>query len=700
MTSGVVYIERIREYFLAEQQRWILWLPVGLGIGVGLFFASPSEPPLWYAPAVLVALSALAFVLYRRTALAWIVIAFLVIAAGASLATWRAHVVAAPVLTARWGPAELAGRVVAVEPRPEGRRLILERLVMRGLAPDATPERVRVKIPETARRVLPGEFVSMRAQLVPPPEPVAPGAYDFARMAWFARLGGVGSARGDVVLLVPSDAPDWRHRMDALRWMMVERVLAFDPGPAGQITAALLTGEMGQIAPDVMEAMRDSGLAHLLSISGLHISLVAAIVFFAVRRGLALVPPLALRLPTKKIAAVAAFLAISFYTLFAAPGVPTTRAWIMGSIVIFAILVDRAAVSLRLVAAAALVILVTKPEAMLGPSFQMSFAAVVALIAVWEWWGRVTMRRREEETGLLRRAALSLAGALLTTLVASLATTPFALYHFNRVALAGVLANLVAVPLTSILVMPAAVAAFLLWPFGADAPALAVMNWGNELVLLIAHWSAALPGAAMTVRAPPLLGLVAIVLGGLWLALWSTRWRLAGLLPIVVGFASPLLVEKPLLLASGDGRMIAVRGDDHALVMLPPARGNAMARETWSRITASDARLPTQDDRALNCAGDGSSCRLRRHDHHLVVVNTPRELARACDDATILVTRLIVWRECIDPLLIIDGRNLARDGAHALRVARDGSIVVETVRAVRGERRWVRPAATPVSNGG
>jgi len=682
-TSGA--LARARAAFAPEAERLALWSPVALGCGIVLYFASPAEPgPGLLAAAVLAScLAAVAAALARAPAAARIVLAAAALGlVGAALAQLRADAVAAPVLAKRWGPAELRGRVVAVEIRPDGRRLMLDRLEMPGLHRDEVPARVRVRLRGGADEgLVPGDIVAARAQLVPPPGPAAPGAYDFARWAWFERIGGVGSLRGTPRVVDRDSRPGWRIRLDALRADVVRRVLAADPGPAGQVTAALLTGEMGHVDSALMQAMRDSGLAHLLSISGLHITLVAGIVFFAVRRAIALVPRAALRWPVKKIAACCAFAAITAYMLFAAPSVPTTRAWFMGGLGLVAVLLDRAPVSMRLVAWAALAVLAVTPEAVLGPSFQMSFAAVVALVAAWEWLAPA-LRRLRAASGFVARAALLLAGALATTLVASLATAPFGIYHFNRVAAFSIAANLLAVPLTSFVVMPCAVLVFLALPLGLEALPLAAMNAANLLVVAIAEEVAAWPSAALLVPAMPDWGLACCVGGGLWLALWRRGWRVLGVPVILAGLASPWLALQPDVVAGAEARLVGLRDAGGALAL--HGRGNVqMASETWLR-RAGQARAAALPD----CRR--GTCWIERPGHLVAVVTAPAGLAEACAWATALVTTLEVWRDCAAPAWILDRTTILREGGIEVRLLPGGELALRTTRELRGARRWTR----------
>jgi competence protein ComEC len=680
----------------AERERWLLWLPPLFGSGIGAYFALASEPAAWAAPSAMLLAVATGAILRRKSAILVGAIGVAVIAAGMTLAQWRAHHVAAPVLERRLGPVDLEGRVVAVDIRAEGRRIVLDRLDVSGLAPAKTPATVRVRVRQ-ASTVHAGDRVAMRAILLPPPAPAAPGAYDFPRQAWFDRLGGVGYSVGEVRRLEgDAGASSLRVWVNRTRQDVVERVLAAVPGPAGAIVAALLTGEQGTVPPDVMEWMRDSGLAHLLSVSGLHVGLVATIVFVAVRRSLALVPRIALHYPIKKWAAFAAFVAITLYLLFVAPGVPIQRAWLMTSVVLFAVVIDRTAISMRLVAWAAFAVLVIAPESLLGPSFQMSFAAVVALIAAWEAT-RARFMAWRSQSGMVRRTWIALVGVAMTSLVASLATAPYALFHFNRFAAYGLVANLLAVPLTGLWVMPWAVVAFILLPFGLEAWALVPMGWGAAGIVAIARVVASWDGAAGLWPAMPAWGLATVTCGGLWLCLWQTRWRLAGVAIIVLGMASTALERAPDILVSGDGRLLAVRGVD-GLLQLSSDRPAKLTRETWLRRAGQSETPPVwpkvgrSDDGALSC--DAASCLYTMRGHVAALIHDVSALADDCRHANVVVATVPVRRRCQSAAIVIDRFALWRDGGHALWLDRDGARV-ESVRTARGDRPWVAPVPPP-----
>jgi competence protein ComEC len=501
-------IPAIADQLAGERDRWAPWLPVGLGAGIGLYFALPFEPPPWFGPAALAAVMGLGYLVRRRPAWLMLTIATGLICAGFAVAQWRTFSVAAPMLTERLGPTGISGRVIRIEAFPKGARVTLEKPRISRLQPNLTPERIRLRLRGPQPAINPGDWVRLRAMVMPPSPPAAPGAFDFQRQSFFRRLGGVGFALGPAQVLAPSGGGGWDGLLlglARLRQGIAARVKAGLDGIPGAIAAALMTGDRSAIPKETMATMRDSGLAHLLAISGLHMGLVAGILFVSLRGGLALVGPLALGFPIKKWAAAAAILGAFAYGMVAGATVPTQRAFLMIFLVLAAVLFDRRGISMRTVAWAAVIVLLFRPESLLGPSFQLSFAAVVALIATYE--AVRDRRRRDGPLGWRRRIVLYIGGVALTTLVAGMATAPFAAYHFNRFADYGLAANLIAVPVTALWTMPWAVVAFALMPFGLESLALAPMGWGVGVMTAAADTVSSWPGAVTLLPAMPMWGL-------------------------------------------------------------------------------------------------------------------------------------------------------------------------------------------------
>ncbi|MCS6778264.1 MAG: ComEC family competence protein [Geminicoccaceae bacterium] len=672
---------------MAEADRWFLWLPVAVAVGIVGFLSLGGPPPraVWIAGGLLVPLlAALAAGQARVRPLVGLVLAALAaIAVGVAAIGLRLETVAAPVLE-RAGAYTVEGRIVEIAPRTEGGvRLLLDQLSIDRLDPETIPERIRVTLRSGGDGLEVGMRLRLRAMLQPPRGPVVPGGFDFARQAWFERLGAVGWALARPQLLEPAE-PGSELAAAALRVAVTQRLVEVLPGTDGAIAAALLTGLRGGIDDAIWRDFQRSGLAHLLAISGLHMTLVAGTVFLLARWGLALVPALALRVAVKKPAALLALLAAAFYLALSGGTIPTQRAFLMVAAALLAILAGRDPLSLRLLACAATLVLLVRPEAVLGASFQLSFAAVLALIAVWERIGRGA---RTSELGLLGRLARYLLGVAATTLVASLATTPLAAFHFQTVPTYGVLANLLAVPLTTFWIMPAGLLGLMAMPLGLDGPPIRLMGAGIDLLLAIAHTAARLPGAALAVPAWPEAVLPLLWGGGLWLALWRRPWRLLGLVPIVLALVLVARHRPPDLVVTPWLAQIATTGS---------AGASILAFEEDEPTEAALARAlggPGAEDGGrdrLRC--DRAGCRLPHDDRPIVLARRLDALLQACREPGLVIARVGPERCPSGPAELVGPRALALSGGLAVWIGPNGTLVRRTVTGERGAWPWARPA--------
>lgn len=698
VASGGALLFRLRlDGLLAAQQgRLLLWLPVALAVGILAYFQLPAEPDAAWQGLALLPFIAVLLLWHRAPALAAVLALATAAALGFGLAAWHAAR-ALPLLDLPRGAVIVTGTVAEADVLPEGLRVTLRGAHWDGGPPAARHIRIRLHARDMARPE-PGQVISMRALLRPPGAPTHPGAWDFQRAAWFSGLGGSGMALGPLsVVEAAGQAPP----LAGLRATIEARVLLAVPGPAGAIAAALITGGQTAIAAPEMVAMRDSGLAHLLSVSGLHIAIVMGLSFWIIRFGLALWPWLALRVDVRLPASVAALALGGFYMVLTGSEVPMQRSFAMAALVTLALLAGRRALTLRGLAIAAGVVLMMQPAALLGPSFQMSFAAVLALIAAWEWV-RPHLHRPGERQAWWRRAGLLLAGSIATSVLAGAATTPFGLYHFGRVQLYGVAANALAVPLTSFLVMPAGMAAALLMPLGLDSWPLRLMGWGVEGVLAIARFVAAWPGASLPATPLPGWGLAMVAAGMVWLALWRGGWRLLGVALILLGLGAGRFSRPPDALISADGRLIGLRHADGQVFL---ARGPGASRfvvEAWLRAWG-------QTEAAAQPDCTGALCRLRlAPDGPLLVMlrhtpppprgrNAGRDITPPaeppCGQAAIILSPEPVRGRC-EGSVVIDRFSVWRDGAHAVWLGRDGAMVLSD-RAARGDRPWVPPRPLP-----
>lgn len=672
----------------AEGDRWLLWVPVMLGLGIGLYFALPVEPSIALSLSLFAAAaSAIAFC-GRSLALRITVVGLTLVFAGLVLAQQRAERVAAPVILEKSRSVAVTGRARSVEMlATKGYRLTVDHLLLSGIPKPATPDRVRLVVRTKGEIPQAGDRIQTRAVIVAPSGPVMPGAFDFSRHAWFMKLGGVGYtvARVQIVDGVSEeDRGAFWWRVERYRMNLSERIRSSLDGDSGAVAAALMTGQRKAIPENIVEDLRIAGLAHLLAISGLHIGLLAGVAFFGLRAVLALIPPVALRWPIKKWAAAAAIGVALFYTLVSGTSIPTQRAFAMTGLVLLGVILDRQAITMRLVALVATALLVMTPEVLINVGFQMSFAAVVALVATYEALrGRRWMAQDGTVWGRVRVYFFAL---IVTTLVSDFAIASFAAFHFNRVASFSLISNLLAVPVMGLWIMPLAFFAFLLMPFGLEALALKPMGWGIDLVTDTAHWVAGWDGAAVQVPAFPIAAIAAVTLGGLWLALWSRPWRAWGLAPVALGLVLALNQTPPNLMVDGDGKLVALRTTTGALAF-SDRRGGRMARETWLKRGGEAEAVPwrdLEDSEALAC--DSAGCVYRAGDQSIAILKRPDGAREDCARAAAIVSLVPIFERC-NAATVIDRFDLWRNGAHALWIE-EGAVTIRTAAQEQGTRPW------------
>lgn len=678
-----------------ERERWFLWVPVGFGLGIAGYFLLPVEPRV-AAVAALVAAALVLAQLAREGAVRMFAAAALVAAScGLLAAKLRSDWAAAPVLERQLTNVEVAGFVELVEPRPRrGQRITLRVVSLGALPADRRPVRVRIRTMAALDGLVPGDPIRLQATLAAPARPALPGDFDFARAAWFQRLGAIGYAVRRPVRADDLGAPPPALRaatsIARVRQSITERIRTALPGETGAIASALITGERGGISEATNEAYRASGLYHVLSISGLHMTIFAGAVFWLARLLLAAVPALALRQPIKKWAALLAGIAAIGYLLISGSQPATLRSAIMILIAFLAVMVDRPAIALRTVALSALVILALWPETLLDIGFQMSFAAVTALVAAYE-----ELRRRQRAGvgghGALMRVGLFLGGIVVSTVVAGLAVAPFSAYYFHQSQQYAALANVVAIPICNLVVMPAALAGLIAMPFGLEALPLWVMGMGIDAMSACARFVGAVPGALVAVAAMPTVAFLAMAGGGLWLCLWQTRWRLAGLVAVALGLALAPLATRPDLIIGPNG-LVAARGTDGALAATRP-RGTAFELRRWLEYDG-DRRTPKQLAAADVFKCDAAGCVTTVRGRLLAVSNKPAAVADDCERAAILALRSNRPRTCERPLLVVDQAAVRAHGTHTVRFDGD-RLVVDTVEARRGVRPWTRAARAP-----
>lgn len=680
--------DRIERWLEAERDQLALWVPVALGAGVAAWFAlaPASQWAAFLLIAVAIAFGGAALGLGSRLgrSLGWF---GLLAAIGMALIWWRAERVAAPVLE-RPAVVKFQAEVVQVD-MLAARGLV--RLLLEPRDAPALPQRVRVNVrqDDAGEGLRTGATVELRARLMPPPEAAVPGAYDFARLAWFRGVGATGRALGPVAIVSPGAPPvlaDTRRRLSA-------HIQARLAGGEGAIAAALATGDQGAIPEEDAEAMRRAGLSHLLSISGLHVTALVGATMLLLLRLMALSPWLALRWPLVLIAAGGGALAAIGYTLLTGAEVPTVRSCVAAILVLIGIAIGRDAITLRLVAAGAAFVLLLWPESLVGPSFQLSFAAVTAIMALVEHPRIKALLARRDE-GWLRGTGRILLGLLLTGILVELALTPIAIHHFHKAGLYGALANIVAIPLTTFIVMPVEAAALLLDLLGLGAPLWWVTGQALSLLLWIAHSVAAMPGAVAALPVVPDAAFGLIVAGGIWIALWRTGARWLGLAPVLIGAIWALSTHAPDILVTGDGRHLAVRTDGGYALLRP--RAGDYVRDMLAESAGFEGELADLDAaRGARCSRDACTIELIRGTKRWRLLATrstyfvdPAQLRAACRDADIVVSERWLPDWCAPRWIKADRALLAKTGGLTidLEAGRIG-----TVKRAADDHPWVNP---------
>lgn len=671
------------------------WVPVFLGAGVGGWFALAAEPG-GFSYAICTLALGLAVLLWRRgpELLHPLVIIVGCLLAGFLAAGARAHLVAAPMLERPYyGP--VTGRIIEIDrSQSDALRLTLDRVLL-DLPPDATPTLVRVSLRGDAALPGAGQVVMLTARLAAPEGPTEPGGFDFRRMAFFDGLGAVGYSRTPVV--VWEDPAPGAQLVNRFRLYLSRGIMAALPGDAGAFASGAMTGDRSGISKDTVEALRDSSLAHLLAISGMNMAFLTGFVFVLLRHGLALIPPLALRLNTKKLAALVAFGVALFYLLLSGANVATERAFLMVSVMLGAVLVDRRALTMRTVALSATVLLLWQPESLMEPGFQLSFAATVALIAGFGALDGQVMQER------LPRWVLPIFTLVVSSVIAGAATAPFAAASFNRFTDYGLLANLLTVPVMSLLMAAGAVAA-LLAPIGLAAPALWVMGVSARWILFVAHWIADLEGAVTPIVAPGPWVLPLLTFAGCLFVLMAGRVRGLAVLPMALGLGLWAMADRPVLLVSSDGSLAGLLTPDGRALSV--AKGAGFTAENWLE---KDGDLATQDQAFAR--GGFSGPKTERHFllrpgpvdcaadlpcdkplNAVILTGKAPDLPAACAKADLVIFAGYAEGPPLGQCRLIDRRLLQKTGALAIWPTAKGWQIIP---AARAGRIWMGQTALP-----
>lgn len=677
-----------------QRERLFLWVPVAFGIGIAVYFVLPVEPPL-YLPAALalifVPAAVRAHARYHeggwRLALYLVAFAFSLMAAGMMAAMFSTYRHGTPFPDKSVRITGMVGTIESVDSlgEGEGSRIVLRDPVIEKLPPDQTPKKVRLRVRKDDG-LKTGQVVSVLVGIDPLSGPVAPGAYDFQRHLFFEGIGAVGFSYNAPEILEEPERTRIGDFFEGLRGTIYREIEARAGLATAGIMTALITGQRAAIDDSDNDAMKVSGLYHLLSISGSHVSMVAATLFFFARLCMAAFPWAALHWPIKKIAAMIAMAGSVFYVVLAGADVPAVRAAMMTGLVLIAIMLDRSPFSLRLIAFAALMVLIFEPYSLVGVSFQMSFAAVAALICFFDYIHPVWIKFYSR-AGFIRKACLYFIALVLTSIIAGAVTGVFGLYHFQQFAVYGVLANMMAVPLTGVVIMPAAVAAMILLPFGLHGWALDVMEWGTVWMLAIAHWTASIDGAAMHVAQWPMVTFVCICIGVVMFLLWEGwKGKVVAALIVLAGLVVTPFAAQPDILVSRKADLIAVLGDNGDLYF-SSTRKEKFVAANWLRMAGREGVRPKSfkvEGSPLLC--DANGCRMERKGQKIALSFNNQAWREDCAWADVVIAQVPVRDKSCHAYDFFD---FYRSGAYGFYIRADG-IAKRSAEAERGKRPWTR----------
>ena len=689
-------MDRLKAIWAEERRQLPLWTPVLVGLGVQIYFWLAVEPSYWVYAVTLAAPLLFFASLWRKVARYWLFgFVVMLVAIGFNLAGLRAHWVAAPVVETSLD-ATVEGRIAALTRSQAGRpRLVLEDVVVFGLTDDRTPSRVQITLlgRDDLSQLTPGVRVSVFAQIGPPGQPAEPGGFDYRRTAWFDGLGGVGFARGPAAIIEAPGRPNLLNRMSlqiaVWRASLSAGIRSQLPGEEGAFAAAVIVGDRAGVSKESTQALRDSNLAHLLAISGLHMGLATALLFGASRLILALMPIPARRWRIKAIAAGIALAGALAYLVLSGASIATQRAFIMVAVALIAIMLNRPPITLRALAVAALLILAFRPESLMHVGFQMSFAATAAIIAGFDWARQRGWSAWAQDGGTGRKIAVYVIALAGTSLLAGLATAPFAAFHFNRAANYGLIANLAAVPIMGFWVAPSALIAGALAPFGLEGWALAVMGKGIAAIMEVARFVAGLDGAIRPIAATSPVVLTLITFGGLGLCLGRAAMRWLGLILVASALLIWLVVDaRPALLVAPQGKLLGVMTEAGRVVDHP--RAERYVATQWLK---RDGDLAQQEDAAervgLGRGYSGGEAVLPNGWRALNVITRRPDLGRLsdlCQPKTLLIAPFAP-NAIEGPCIFLHGDELRAAGALAITPAGD-DVRIETAAQKAGRRLW------------
>lgn len=696
------FARKVREKLEQEEKSLFYWVPVCYGLGIALYFSLKTEPSLDHS-LIPLGIGLLLYLYTHFKQYHWrrkFALGFLLMAFGFLSIKGRTEILNTPLLVGEIGFQSLTGTLQSIERLPNRTRIILDDVqFLKKLRSDLPlPTKVRISLRgrlQPTDDFMVGEHVQLKASLSPPGKPVAPHAYDFRRRAYFEGIGGVGYGITPLTRLnlqeetgKQSVYTTLKHTINQWRTDLTTYLRYHIKGQSGAVVAALVTGDRSGITDTTRQAFADAGLAHILAISGLHLSIVAGLIFFLIRGTLSLIPLVALKYNTKKLAAGIALMFTFCYLILSGATIPAERAFIMTSLILMAVMVDRVALTMRNVALAALLVLIIAPHVLVGPSFQLSFAAVIGLVAAYEKMhpllSRWNARVGESRFAGLKKTGLYLTTLIFSSLIATLATAPFTIFTFNRFSLVAILTNLVAIPYVSFVIMPVIVFALLTAPLTIFFMG-PLLEQVLQALVTLALESQQLPGAVILVPQVSTFVQMSVIMGLLWMALWTTKWRRLGVIPLAMGGLLFINERTPDVYIAPEQNLIGYYDDQEKKAWVNTLQSGRFARKAWLQLVGAPQVLKLTDKNKCDhyTAGQSEGC------YTITKNNTQLHFTQS----HALKWRKKVYTLTVDmkkegqntPLLL--SQDLKKKGAYFLWID-DKGVTTQSVQDITGTRPW------------
>lgn len=667
--------------------------PYGLlfmAIGIGIYFRLPIEGNSKYTAISILLLLFLSVLSRNKRHLNTVLTASLIIVVGYGLALYRTHESYTPLLEKNFKPFMVEMIVEKIEPLQRNRiRYTGKVLSLSKKLKKQTPKRIRIRTTDQGPRFKYGDLICGKVMLARPKGPMLLEGYDFGQALWFKKIGGTGYNISPIKIC--SKTNENKTHISSLDLIIAKiratigsKLDSKMTDPYRSMARALILGDRGQITPDNLVAMRDAGLGHLLAISGLHMAIFAGTLFILVRSIFALFPIFAQTHPIKKYSAFIALVGGAVYFLISGQSIPTQRAFLMISVIFTAIMIERSALTLRNVAMAAFLILLIRPESLLSPGFQMSFAAVTALIMTYQYNLKYQpIERLAKQTWL--KPIYYLGGIWMTSIIASLATAPFAAYHFHKISYMGPVGNMLAIPVFSIFLMPSALLSLIMMPIGLEQLGLFPLHYSIDILLKVAHWTASFHPATITVGAINLSSVLLMTTASFMFFFMLRPYNYTSLIVLALGIYTATIYQKPIIFVGGKADVIAIRGADNQIYSISGRKG-AFIINNWLKADGNNlSHSEIRNSPYLLC--DDGACAGETKNLKISMVKTIDALEEACQSSDILIIKYTVTRKCKSPKLIITKKDIDQKGTHTIFLDRK-KLRIEAANDFRKTRIW------------